>query len=54
MTTEGIAEKQAMENIKFETAKQIRALLDAAAKKYGETWDGDGAESEILELVTEG
>lgn len=39
---------------KFEVAKQIRELLDAARKDYGPTdWDDDDLESSILDLVSE-
>ena len=38
--------------MKFELAKQIRALLDEARKKYGaDDWDSDDIENEISEMV---
>jgi hypothetical protein len=49
-----MSEEQRRTSLKFETAKQIRALLDAARKNYGaEQYDGDDIEAAILELVTE-
>lgn len=39
--------------IKFETARSVRELLDAAREKYGaDDWDEADLESEVLELVT--
>lgn len=43
-----------MANIVFDTAIQIRALLDSARESYGaEAWDDDAKQDEVLELVTE-
>lgn len=40
--------------VKFDAAKAIRELLDAARKQYGaDNWDNDGLENEVLELVSE-
>lgn len=53
MTTTNISKAQARANIRFETAKQIRALMDEAKKSYGPGWEDDDMEAGILELVTE-
>lgn len=54
MTLKQIEARQAMDTIKYETAKKIRALLDEARKAYGATeWDDGGIEAEVLDLVTE-
>ena len=53
MTLKQIEARQAMENVKFETAKKIRALLDEARKAYGaDAWDDGAIEGEVLDLVT--
>lgn len=39
--------------LKYETAQQIRTLLDRAREQWvAEDWDSEDVESEILELVT--
>jgi hypothetical protein len=57
MNAQAITKRHAMEtkklNLKFETAKKIRELLDEAKKAYGSDWEDDDMESSILELVTE-
>lgn len=54
MTTTQISKKAARAMTKFEIAKQIRELLDAAKKAYGATeWTDEDLEGQILELVTE-
>ena len=54
MTMAKINKLQARENIKYEVAKQIRELLDAARKSFGpQDWDDDDIESAICELVFE-
>ena len=53
MTAEDIDVRKERAALKFDVAKQIRQLLDAAQEKYGDEWDADGIEAEILELVTE-
>lgn len=53
MTSTSIQKKQARENTVYETAKQIRDLLDKARESYGtEAFDEGDIESTILELVT--
>ena len=53
MTTKQIEAAQKRENVRFEVAKQIRALLDAAKKDNGFTGDDwPDVEAEIIELVT--
>lgn len=53
MTTNQIQKKAEREMIKYEVAKQIRELLDAARKSYGPTdWDDENKEDEVIELVT--
>lgn len=45
--------KQKRSNIKFETAKKIRELLDQARKEYGDIdWEDDGVEGEIIDMIT--
>lgn len=54
MTMKKIEAEQKKDSIKFELAKQIRALIDAARKEYGaDDWDGDDIESRVCELVFE-
>ncbi|WP_437948621.1 hypothetical protein WME98_49895 [Sorangium sp. So ce296] len=54
MTIEQIEERQAMEMLKYETAKKIRTLLNEARERAAAAdWDEDEFESAILELVTE-
>ena len=54
MRVEAIEAMQERALAKFDVAKQIRELLDAARKECGEKeWDDDDMESEILALVTE-
>lgn len=54
MTVTKIEKAKEKAMMKFELAKQIRELLDAARKEYGATdWDDDDMEAGILELVTE-
>jgi hypothetical protein len=53
VTTKQIEASRVKANIKFELAKQIRDLLDAARKDFGaQDWDDNDMENEILELVT--
>lgn len=52
MTIEEITDRQANEQKLFDTAKQIRKLLDDAAEKI-ELPDGRDAVEEILALVGE-
>lgn len=53
MTSKQIENARMKYNVKFEIAKQIRELLDAARKEYGPTeWDDNDMETEVLELVT--
>jgi hypothetical protein len=41
-------------NAKYDTAKNIRELLDGARKQYGpQDWDDEDIESQVLELVNE-
>ena len=43
-----------MANLIFDTAKEIRILLDRARESYGaEAWDDDSKQDEVLDLVTE-
>jgi uncharacterized protein (DUF1778 family) len=51
MTIEEIDAKSAREQIKFRVAKQIRQILDDAAKEYGDDWDIDDVESTICEFA---
>ncbi len=52
MKIKTIMAKQAQQNVKFDTARAIRALLDEARKVYGaEDWDGDDVEAQISDLV---
>jgi len=54
VTVGQIEAKQAMANLIFDTAKEIRILLDRAREAYGtEAWDDDCKQDEVLELVTE-
>lgn len=54
MTSSKIQKKAEREMKKFELAKQIREMLDAARKEYGPTdWDDDDIESQIAEMVFE-
>lgn len=53
MTIDAITKKQARENTVYDTAKQIRGLLDQARESYGaDAFDDDEIESQIIELVT--
>jgi GTPase Era involved in 16S rRNA processing len=54
MTMSKIETAQQKQNVKFELAKQIRALLDEAKKTYGaQDWDDDELEQCVCELVFE-
>jgi hypothetical protein len=58
MTAAKIQQKQAIENLPYELAVQVRALLDNARQQHGKSV-GDAAdwyelESKVIELVTEG
>jgi predicted transcriptional regulator len=52
MSIDQITQKQTEVNLKYETAKKIRELLDAAKEQLEDT-DPDEFESEILEMVSE-
>lgn len=53
MTIDAITKKQARENTIYDTARQIRELLDKARESYGaDSFDDDEIESQIIELVT--
>lgn len=58
MTTEDIKTMQTKTNIKLETARKIRELLDQAAEEYRKAaddesaWEDDDMESEVWEVVT--
>ena len=56
MTAKQIEAKQAEEAkklaLQYDTARQIRELLDGARRTYGaEEWDGDDIENHVLDLV---
>lgn len=54
MTIQRIEEEKARAGLKYDVARQIRELLDAARKTYGSTdWDAEDLESQVLELVSE-
>ena len=53
MTTEQIQQKQRRESAKFETAVQIRKLLDDLKSGLGDETEADEYEAEILSLVTD-
>lgn len=56
MTEKQIQKRQEREAIRYETAKEIRRMLNEAKKKYNSLdgdWDGDDLESDISELVFE-
>lgn len=54
MTSAKIQKKAERELRKFELAKQIRELLDAARKDYGPgDWDAEEIEAQICEMVFE-
>jgi len=53
MTTTAITKAQEKANLKYETAKKIRQLLDEAKKAYGPGWEDDDQESKIMDLVTD-
>jgi hypothetical protein len=53
MTTTAINKAQEKAMTKFEVAKKIRQMLDEAKKSYGQGWDDDDMEAQIIELVTE-
>lgn len=54
MTLAQIEKQAAREMKKFEIAKQIRSLLDAAKKEYGASdWSDEDMEGEISRLVFE-
>ena len=42
------------EALVYDTARQVRELIDGARDKYGaDDWDVDDLETKVLELVTE-
>lgn len=52
MSQNEIEKMQAKSNVKFDVARKIRELLDAAMKEYGAAeWEDDSMETEISELV---
>lgn len=52
MTVAQIEKRKMEEARKYEIAKAIRSLLDAARKEYGPTaWDEDDMDSQVQELV---
>lgn len=53
MTVEQIQARQQQQASRFETAAQIRKLLDAARENIADSEDADDVEAEILALVTE-
>ena len=54
MTSQEIQKMADREMKKYELAKQIRDLLDAAEKEYGsQAWADDDMEAEICQLVFE-
>jgi hypothetical protein len=53
MTADKIASKHGRAAIVFDCAKKIRLLLDEAQSAYGQEWEDDSAQDEILNLVTE-
>lgn len=54
MTPAAIKAKGEREALVYETARQIRELLDAARDKYGAgDWNDNDLENTVLELVTE-
>lgn len=54
MTNAAIAKRQAVENIKHDTARTINDLIEGAVKQSGlKGEDADTLVSEILDLVTE-
>jgi hypothetical protein len=54
MDVKAILNRKAAEEILYDTAIQIRQILEAARKAYGPSdWDGDDLDAQVLELVTE-
>lgn len=53
MTIDQISEKQARDNLRYETAKNIRKLLDEAREQYGDGWEDDAVENDIISIATE-
>lgn len=54
MTVAQIEKRKNDEARKYEIAKAVRTLLDAARKDYGPTaWDEDDMDSQIQQLVFE-
>lgn len=52
MTVAQIEKRKNEEARKYEIAKAVRSLLDAARKEYGPTaWDEDNMDSQIEDLV---
>lgn len=51
MTKTQIEKEAAKANRKYELARQIRELLDAAKKEYGAEWGNDDVEAEVQRLV---
>jgi hypothetical protein len=52
MNMKAIQEKQARENVAYDVALKIRALLDEARKAYGpQGWENDDVENQVSELV---
>ena len=54
MSIDQIQKVEARAILKYDLAKQIRAILDEARIRYGvEAWDEDNLDTEIAELVFE-
>jgi len=54
MTVVQIEKRKNDEARKYEIAKAVRSLLDAARKEYGpSSWDDDDMDSQIQQLVFE-
>lgn len=54
MSPAGINARADREAIVFDTARQIRELLEAAREKFGpELWDEQAREDDVLQLVNE-
>lgn len=53
MTVEEIEADGIKKQVIYKAASALRKLLDEAEKEYGEDWDTDDAETEIINLVTD-
>lgn len=54
MTPAQIESRKAKEVIVFDTARDIRQLLNGAREAYGaDAWDADSLDDRVIELVTE-